>query len=187
MKNIIFVFFLVFGLQFLHSQEHAWVYFKDKPNAASFMSTPLTMLTQKALDRRSKQNINIDITDVPIERTYIESIIGNTGIAVKAKSKWLNALHILGSEIDILALENLSFVDRIEFAANDLNNRPQNTKLTKNKFNVKTTFNYGSAANQIEMLKGDFLHQQDFTGTGMTIAVLDGGFPNVNVFSAFQR
>ena len=145
------------------------------------------MLTQKALDRRSKQNIALDNKDIPISNTYINTVKNATGIEVKARSKWLNALHIVGSETDISALTDLTFVDHIEFAADNLNTSSKSINVTQDKFEVKTDFNYGGSTNQIEMLNGDFLHQQNFTGIDMTIAVMDGGFPGVNIFTAFQR
>ena len=37
------------------------------------------------------------------------------------------------------------------------------------------------------MFNGDKLHVAGFTGTGITIAVLDAGFPNVNIMSSFER
>ncbi len=187
MKKIVFIIFLLFGLNILFSQEHAWVYFNDKPDEAFFMANPLEMLSQKALDRRAKQNIVLDTKDIPIASSYIEAIISVIDIKVKAKSKWLNALHITGSELAIHGLLGLSFVDHIEFAADNLNTSSKSIKVSQDKFEVKTDFNYGGSANQIEMLGGDFLHQQNFTGTGMTIAVLDAGFPGVNTFTAFQR
>ena len=52
----ILIILLLFNLSY--SQEHAWVYFNDKPDEAAFLASPLTMLTQKALDRRAKQNID---------------------------------------------------------------------------------------------------------------------------------
>src|SRR5690606_587824 len=48
-------------------------------------------------------------------------------------------------------------------------------------------FPYGNSANQIEMLQGHLLHQQDYTGSGKIIAVLDAGFPGVNTAPAFAR
>ncbi len=176
---------LIFNLGF--SQEHAWVYFKDKPNEATYLANPITMLTQKALDRRAKQNIPLDTKDIPIPDDYIDAIHNTTDVVVKAKSKWLNAVHVLGEVEAIKALSNLSMVESIDFAANGLNQKPITTKQRKNKFAVQTDFNYGGSANQIEMLKGDVLHQKNFTGQGMTIAVLDGGFPGVDTFTAFQR
>ena len=178
---------LLLIFNFCFAQEHAWVYFKDKPDEAAFIANPLAMLSQKALDRRIRQSIALDIKDIPIATSYIEAVTAATGIKVKAKSKWLNALHVFGSVVEINALSSLSFVDRIEFAANRLNTNIPIAKVTQDKFKVKTNFNYGGSVNQIEMLGGDFLHQQNFTGEGITIAVMDAGFPGVDTFSAFKR
>ncbi|MCF6222700.1 MAG: S8 family serine peptidase [Flavobacteriaceae bacterium] len=186
-KKIFSILTFLFLFNICSSQEHAWVYFKDKPDEAAFLASPLSMLTQKALDRRTKQNITLDNKDIPISNTYISSVKNAIGIEVKSKSKWLNALHIIGSETDINALADLSFVDYIEFAANNLNASSKSINVIQDKFEVKIDFNYGSSANQIEILNGDFLHQQNFTGNGMTIAVMDGGFLGVNTFTAFQR
>src|SRR5690606_28999018 len=46
-------------------------------------------------------------------------------------------------------------------------------------------FNYGNTAEQVEQLNLDYLHDLGFTGTGITIAVLDGGFPNVDSVPGF--
>ena len=176
------------------AQEDAWVYLKNKPNAATFIATPLTMLSQRALDRRTKQDIAIDSKDVPLDATYYLQIKNATGITVLAKSKWMNAIHVQGTQTAINNLKTtFSFVDTIEFANRALNAKgvvlQEVTEVKKrNKFaEISTTFNYGNATNQIEMLKGDFLHQQGFTGTGMHIAVIDAGFPNVNTLAAFKR
>ena len=176
------------------AQEDAWVYFTDKPDAATYLANPLTMLTQKSLDRRTAQNIALDVKDVPIFPSYITQITNTTGITVMAKSKWLNALHIRGSVTDIQQLTALTFVNNIQFADKTLNGvmLPKNASTTQIQAVNKTletqiTFPYGNSSNQISMLGGDVLHQQDFTGTGKTIAVLDAGFPGVNTAAPFQR
>ena len=172
----------------LSAQEHAWVYFKDKPATSTFLANPLTMLSQKALDRRVRQHIVIDAKDVPISRSYINEIKAASGIKVKAQSKWMNVLHVTGTKLAIERLSNFSFVERIEFAAKELNGGTKVLKkVSLDKFDIKTTFDYGGSINQIEMVKGDFLHQKNFTGTGMTIAVMDAGFPSVNTFTAFDK
>lgn len=188
MKKTIFLFLFIFNLGF--SQEDAWVYFSDKPNAATYLANPLTMLTQRSLDRRAAQGIALDNLDVPIDQTYIDQVTASTGITVKAKSKWLNALHVRGTQADIQALTSLSFVSSIEFANHSLNTRltQTNTSNSINKnMNVEVTFNYGTSANQIQMLNGHLLHQQNYTGAGKIIAVLDSGFQNVNLATPFQR
>lgn len=193
MKKEILTFFLFFFLTQVFAQvEDAWVYFKDKPSGDSFIAAPLTMLTQRALDRRTRYNISLDFKDVPIEATYIEQIKNAVGITIFARSKWFNALHIQGIQIDINNLLNLSFVEKIVFANRSLNASNKNNLIQKvvekpDKLKFTTDFNYGNAANQIQMLKGDLLHQKNFTGEGMHIAIIDAGFPNVDNFAAFQR
>jgi len=187
-KQLLLFLLLVSSMAF--SQEAAWVYFTDKPNEATFTVNPLTMLTQRSLDRRNKQGIALDTKDVPISLSYINQVKAATGITVKAKSKWLNAVYVLGLETDIRALKtNFTFVSTIDFANKNIALKQSTTKIKKqSKFeSVSANFNYGGSATQITMLKGDYLHQQNYTGTGMYIAVLDAGFPDVNTFSAFQR
>ena len=192
MRKIIVFLFLVSSL-IVFSQEDAWVYFKDKPDSATYLSNPLTMLTQRALDRRTNQGIALDILDVPVYQSYIDQVTGSTGITVKAKSKWLNCLHIRGTQANINALKLLSFVDSVEFADKSLNNSGNKIteKLKSNSINktmqTAVTYNYGTSANQIQMLNGHLLHQSNYTGTGKIIAVLDSGFPNVNTAQPFQR
>lgn len=181
----------IFSIAQLSAQEDAWVYFTDKPNVTTFLNNPLTMLSQRALDRRQKQQISLDIRDVPVESTYYSAIKGATGISVLAKSKWMNAIHVRGSETAIKNLQtSFAFVASIDFANKALNDRSVGQQQEANHLNKLATqqeFDYGSATNQIEMLRGDYLHQQEFTGEGMIIAVLDAGFPNVNTLGAFQK
>lgn len=194
MKKIYCVlFFLVYVLGF--SQEDAWVYFKDKPNAQYYLENPLQMLSQRSLDRRSNQNIALDSKDVPIYQPYINQISASPGIMVKAKSKWLNAVHIRGSVSNIQNLQSLSFVDSIQFANRTLNvSGKRNNSAGANKVTIQnknlevaTTFAYGNSSNQVEMVNAHLLHQSNNTGTGKIIAVFDSGFSAVNAITPFQR
>ncbi|WP_445452724.1 S8 family serine peptidase [Flavobacterium sp. 25HG05S-40] len=194
MKNIFAFVIFIMSCQ-VFSQEDAWVYFVDKPNAQFYFDNPLQMLTQRSLDRRANQNIALDIKDVPIHQPYVDQIISSSGIEVKAKSKWFNAVHVRGSLEDIQNLTSLTFVDRIHYADRSLNvtgktNSSAKT-VTLNKINkvldTNVTFSYGNSGNQIQMLNADLLHQQNYTGNGKIIAVMDAGFPNVNTIAPFQR
>lgn len=185
--------FLLLLLSFtVFSQQEAWVYFNDKPNAQLFFNNPLTELSQRALDRRTAQNIALDFTDAPVETSFIDQIKASSGITVMAQSKWLNALHIRGSQIDINALKTLSFVQKIDFADKTLNitgKKVSETGTSQTLDKLKTTidYSYGNSANQIQMLNGQVLHQQNFTGEGKIIAVLDAGFPGVNTAQPFEN
>ncbi|MFL1011398.1 S8 family serine peptidase [Flavisericum labens] len=190
MKMFFFVLSLALIGGHLFAQQDAWVYFTDKENVAASISTPISILTQKAIDRKNAHGINIDERDVPVNESYITQLKTQTGITVLAKSKWFNATHVRGSQSDIEALIVLNFVSSIDFADKSLNNRGNINKTKKHESKFKeqlTDFNYGNTANQIEMINVNALHVLNYTGEGMTVAVLDGGFSNVNIMGAFQR
>lgn len=172
--------------------EDAWVYFKDKPSKKQFINAPLKMLTQRSLDRRMRYNISLDFKDVPVEASYVLQLKNAEGIKILARSKWLNALHVQGTQTAILNLMENDFVENVQFANKSLNTSAKSTNSKKivhqkNKFEATTDFNYGTTESQIKQLKGEILHQNNFTGEGMQIAVIDGGFQNVDTFSAFER
>ncbi|MGB5419509.1 S8 family serine peptidase [Algibacter sp.] len=196
MKKVLLLFFVSSCLNFnLYAQlEDAWVYLADKENVTTSIANPLSILTQKAIDRKNAHGVAIDERDVPVNESYITQINNTSGITVLAKSKWFNALHVRGTQFNIISLTAFSFVTEIDFADKSLNSKSAITKPKQSRLfkeskleSVLTTFNYGDASPQIEMIKGDKLHLADYTGTGMTVAVLDAGFPNVNTMAAFQR
>ncbi len=188
MKRICFLWLLLFLPPALVAQEHAWVFLSDKENISSSIANPITILSQKAIDRKNRHGIVIDSRDVPVNESYVTQIKNASGVVVLAKSKWFNAVHVTGNQTDIEALQNLSFISKIDFANKNLNNSKNLNQKTESKLEgVLTNFNYGNAANQIEMFNGDELHASDYTGKGITIAVLDSGFPNVHIMSGFQR
>ena len=195
MKSIL-LFSLLFCFQLnLFAQQDAWVYLKDKQNVAAAIGNPISILTQKAIDRKASHNVSIDERDVPVTESYIAQLENATGITVLAKSKWFNCVHVRGTETDINNLiSTFSFVDYIDFADNSLNmSRISNSKKqheVKNKFTLENSFVnfvYGTTQNQIEMIAADDLHLANYTGDGVTIAVIDASFTNVNTMGAFQR
>lgn len=171
------------------SQEDAWVYFTDKENIEIALSNPISILTQTAIDRKFDDNIAIDERDVPVNEAYISQLKLENGIIVLAKSKWFNAAHVRGDFDDIQALENLVFVESIDYANHNLNssNRVSNFHDKWETFDSQAEFDYGNSANQAIMLNVPLLHLDNYTGEGVIIAVLDAGFPGVNTIDGFQR
>ncbi|MEA1784975.1 S8 family serine peptidase [Arenibacter sp. GZD96] len=177
------------------SQEHAWVYFTDKDNVDFALNNPMSILSERALQRKAKFAIAIDESDVPVNENYIAELKSQNGITVKAKSKWFNCAHVTGAISVIEALKTLPFIARIDFADKRLNAKQQavfsyrklpdnHTEKTKQ---VEVNYNYGSTETQVKQLKTNVLHVADFTGDGIWIAVMDGGFPNVDQLGAFER
>tara|TARA_R100000935_G_scaffold21876_4_gene40527 strand:+ start:78635 stop:80257 length:1623 start_codon:yes stop_codon:yes gene_type:complete len=172
------------------AQEDALVFFADKENVAASIANPISILTQEAIDRKALHNIAIDALDVPVNEAYITQLKNISGITVHAKSKWLNAVYVRGSQSAIENLTNLAFVTEVEFADKSLNRtpfqRPTEDKFKIEKQESRIVYDYGAARNQAEQIAADFLHEQDFTGEDMIIAVLDSGFPNVMTNPAFS-
>ncbi|MBT8275322.1 MAG: S8 family serine peptidase [Bacteroidia bacterium] len=189
-KLMLFVIILITQLGYAQTQE-ALVFFADKENVAASIENPISILTQEAIDRKALHDVPIDERDVPVTESYITNIKGQPGITVFSKSKWMNAVYVGGTQSQIEDLLNLSFVIGVEFMDPDLNlfpvPIPVPDKYAQENMQGRIVYDYGAAANQIEMLRGDFLHEQDFTGEGMIIAVLDAGFPNIAGNPAFAE
>ena len=182
----------VFAAPFMYAQqEDALVFLLDKEDVATSIANPISIMTQDAIDRKALQNTPIDERDVPVNEAYITQLKNTPGISVHAKSKWMNAVYVRGTEGDIDDLVTSDFVSSVEFMDKSLN-FGTGTGTTRDKFAIENQqsriiYNYGAAANQTTMLKVDYLHEQDFTGDGMVVAVLDSGFPNVMNNPAFSH
>ena len=190
MKKLLLVFVIMLVQQGFAQVEDAWVFFADKENVAASLADPILIMTQDAIDRKTLQGTSIDERDVPVNENYITQIKNATGINVYSKSKWMNCVYVKGTQTNIEALLNLSFVIDIEYADKGLNlfpGAPIEDKFTIENEKNRVVYNYGEAANQIEMLSGDYLHELDFAGEGMMIAVLDAGFPTINTNPGFDK
>ena len=187
MKKIIQLYFLFF-FSFVFSQtELVFIYFKDKPNASSFLANPLSELTQKAIDRRTNLGIAITAQDAPIESSYIQNI-QNLGFTVNDQSKWLNGVAVNATSTQIAQLQAEPYVLKVEsFVKNNSAGKTAKKEKFPKNLSSKISFNYGNSLAQIEQVNLRTLHVQGFTGTGVSIAVIDTGFPTVNTGSAFAR
>ncbi len=190
MKKILYL-FCSFTFASAYAQtELVFVFFKDKPNAAAFYANPLTELTQKALDRRTNLGIALNDQDAPIEPTYIQNV-RNLGFTVTDYSKWLNGVAVNATAEQIILLESQSYVQNVEsFVKNPSGGKgPHQNEFEKieAKLSNEANFDYGSATAQMEQINLIALHQQGFTGEGITIALLDNGYQKVDTGSTFAR
>jgi len=181
-----------------------WITFKDKSNSPYSINTPEQFLSEAALKRRQLQNIPIKENDLPVNQQYVDQI-QNLGVQVISRSKWFNAITIQLDDTSILStINSLPFVNgysqvarlKAKTAADDfmadLRRVAEATEAKQKKANstqTKSATNsgvYGAANVQIEMIGGSKLHEMGFTGKGMTIAVLDAGFYNVDQINHFD-
>lgn len=186
---LIILFVSTFGLA---QTEDALVFLepKDPVVVAAALANPITILTQAAIDRKNVQGIDIDDRDVPLNEIQKAQIEAAPGITVLAKSKWLNAVYVRGSENNINNLLTLPFVTEVEFADKSLNRPGAGKQFTKDKFEIENqarpVYNYGSATNQTEMINVNNLHENDFTGQNIVVAFMDNGYPGVMTNPAYN-
>ncbi len=186
-KTLLSVLIIVWSVSTAQTSELVFVHFKDKPNAAAFFENPASELSPKALSRRSALNIPLDLRDAPIETSYLQSIAA-LGFDIKDASKWLNGVAVKATAAQISALEQQPYVAGVESFVKNRNGKigPHQSKFD-NELEAKTNFNYGSADAQISQINLKPLHLQGKTGVGISIAVIDTGYPTVNTGSSFAR
>lgn len=189
MKKVLLLIIITCSAFSFAQTELVFVYFTGKPNKASFYANPLSELTQKALDRRANLGIALNDQDAPIETTYIQNI-ENLGFTVSDYSKWLNGVAVNANAAQVLTLQSQPYVQSVESFAK--NSAVVLKTVHKNKWedfnkSTLTNFNYGEGLDQIDQINLRNLHIGGFTGSGISIAVIDTGFPTVDTGSAFER
>jgi hypothetical protein len=172
----------------------------DKNNNTYSLEHPEQFLTQRALERRAKQNIGIDYTDLPVSNHYIDSL-RNLGLKILNVSKWYNFVTVYTTNTNLIdTITNISFVANVLTPPNK--KTIENIKVRKHKYNTKkhkeeskniaagSYYNYGDSYRQININKADKLHNEGFRGAGILIAITDAGFswlPNLPSFDSIYN
>ncbi len=167
-----------------------FIYFSDKDNNSYSLSQPQDFLSQRSLERRARQNIQINEQDLPVSQMYIDSL-KNMNLKIYWPSKWLNGVIIESSDKLLMdTITKISFVDDTKLIWETNSNRT--SKIIKQKDGIPVLKNdlistYGMAYNQAQTVNGHLLHENGYEGEGILIAVIDNGFRNVNNLSSFTH
>jgi len=158
--------------------------FADKNNNPYSIEKPEEFLSQRAIQRRIRQNIAITESDLPVNPHYTDSL-KSLGLRIINISKWFNSVLVeTGDTILADTICKITFIDSITLV------KPSSLKKSfRNKFIpescdglVKQT----TQNNQLTMLNGHILHEYGFKGEGMQIAVIDAGFIYADILPAFD-
>jgi subtilisin family serine protease len=176
-----------------------FIEFTDKANSPFSISNPTTYLSQKSIDRRLKQAIDITIRDLPVNPAYVQSL-QQLGATIWYTSKWMNAALIEADPAQLAQINTLSFVKKQDAATwppvsvarlskqdNISINKPSSSRTNTTEDNQASPLDYGFSTNQVAMIGADKMHEQGFTGQGMRIAIFDSGFKNANSLQAFNH
>ncbi len=164
---------------------------RDKAQTEYSLDRPEEYLSPKALERRARQGIAVDSTDLPVCRTYINKI-KETGVRVVVTGKWENFVTVSCNDSTLMdGIAALPFVRSVErvWKAPASAAEPVVDKRDSlvNHPAIHPDSIYGTAITQIAMSRGDELHRAGFRGEGMTIAVIDAGYHNVDRITAMRN
>ena len=169
-----------------------WVQFTDKTNSPYSIDNPEAYLSLRALQRRANLGIAIDEYDIPVNPQYLQAV-ANCGAELLNPSKWLNGVtvHVTSPSV-IDAVQELAFVSTVRNCLDDLKAQEQKQRWIDNEMrpvtvNPGSRGYYGGADDQIKQLNVNVMHDMGYDGSGVVVAVLDGGFVGTDAHSCFDN
>ena len=174
-----------------------YIYLRDKgPNAQSKLSSPLSLVSQRSLDRRAKvlpENKIVDMTDVPLYDVYVNKLAGEVN-KIRTHLKWFNAVTAEVTRQQIYDVCDYDFVEKIEIVESycidkdsyDLlsgeetgdNLKEQKTNYTDMPLD-SLNYGYGRGYTQISQINVNQVHNEGIYGQGILIGHFDAGYYNL--------
>ncbi|MGO5200932.1 S8 family peptidase [Prevotellaceae bacterium LCP21S3_C11] len=162
---------------------------KDLQHTPFSVNRPEQFLSARSIERRKRQGLPVDVTDLPIAPAYLDSV-SRTGIEIVGQSKWNNTLLVkIHKEKELNKLNSLSFITKklkVFSSPDSITERKRSSFRKELNSWESVPIHYGAAAEQLKSLGGQRIHERGFYGNGMMIAVFDGGFMNVDRIPALH-
>jgi hypothetical protein len=158
--------------------------FADRNNNPYSIEKPEEFLSQRAIQRRIRQNIAIFESDLPVNPHYTDSL-RSLGLRIINRSKWFNTVLIeTGDTILLDTICKITFINSVTLIKPSVQKKSLRNKFIPEScadLAMQTTQN-----NQLTMLNGHILHEYGYKGEGMQIAVIDAGFTDADILPAFD-
>lgn len=180
----LFVWLLIFPVLSSWAQQNRYmVFFSDKEGIPYTIDKPIDYLSEKAIQRRLAQGIAITERDLPVKKAYVEGVRGK-GVRTFYTTRWLNGVLVSCEPSTLQEIESLPYVERVEYVAPPAKDpsggrRTYTTRKNSQNIGIQTE-------PQLQMIGIDRMHLAGHRGEGITIAVLDSGFPGVDQVGAFD-
>lgn len=163
-----------------------WIFFKDKGlHTDALLSNPNSFLTGESISRRLmrvKDRKQFDETDLPVYQEYLQQL-KNSGLIVKQKSKWFNAVSCYADKFQIQRAAENDFVKKIDLVVK-YKKSPEVADYTPDdpfqlEENNLDSIRYGPSQNQSTIINVPPVHGIGYSADGIIIASLDAGFDNL--------
>lgn len=168
------------------------IYLSNKKGTPYSLERPSRYLSRRSVERRKRQALPLDSTDLPVNPAYTQQL-ERLGATIVGKSRWQNTVLVRVNDSSVVSrYRQLPFVHSCRLVWQS----PDSITPTAQRTRYQDSFDdyhyteglpYGKSDEQIRVLHGQQLHQMGMHGEGMMIAVLDGGFKNVDRIPVFER
>ncbi len=158
------------------------VYLKDKVGTPFFVTRPDQFLSQRSIQRRVIQKIDVIEEDLPISPTYREQLQA-TGARVFFSSKWMNCILVETTDALVSSIAKLPFVTKTELVARG---KKLSTGRLHKMSKTKNTSVTPATNVQLGMIGIDSMHLDGYKGEGISVAVFDSGFQGVDISASFK-
>ena len=190
MKNLKVIYLLsLFSIGFYstNAQTHRYmVFLSDKAHSAYSLDEPEEFLSTRAIARKIRHNVKIDLLDLPVSTTYIQDL-ASLEVDVFFTSKWMNALVIQTDSSTLLEVAGRSYVDSVVFIAPGARLTYENIGFEWPEIFEEPNNPLESSELQLAMMNVHQMHEDGYRGEGMLIAVLDAGFKGANLFEPLEN
>lgn len=167
------------------------VYLKDKGNTPHSADDPGAFLSGRAIERKKKEKVEIDESDLPISRDYF-TLMEKAGGKVVTHSNWFRTMVVeVSDSLKIENVESLSFVDSVKYIWRG-SKLPVGEKVRPRLVPVgcdelmDADTEYGFTDAQFRMHNAVFMADAGFRGKDMLVGVIDAGFTNFDVIPRFE-
>lgn len=163
-----------------------WVLLADK---AGTTFDPYSYFDAKAIERYRINNADLyDISNYPLNESYVQQVEALASEQV-GQSRWLNAVAVGANPQQVEAIEALPFVrevipieSRWQYANSDSSGSSEDLEYTGH-----SVFSDSSLTDQLLRMNGNLFVKNHLDGSGIRIAVFDGGFHGVDTHKAFKH
>jgi hypothetical protein len=169
-----------------------WVYFRDKGDAEGRLAEGRSVLSARALSRRSRRGEArslVGFEDIPPLPRYVQAVQQRVK-RIRHVSRWFNAVSAEAESSQIAELARLPFVRRLDVVRRYRRGQiePSFSRLRSQPLGGKSfnlPIDYGDSFGQLEQINVPAVHDMGLHGEGVVIAVFDTGFKNLRRHEVF--
>lgn len=190
-QKILFSILFLLPTLLCFGQVRYWVFVDEAHVPASFgaYTVGVPALSPEALERRMRQDIPLCPTDYPVTMAA-RAAVASSGARVYRTSRWLRAFSVEADQAMLETLQKASWVRGIQPVATmhktamDVDEQHAVTGFEPAEEGI-TAYSYGQSLDQVTQINLVPLHNAGYSGGGIKIAFMDGGFTGVDAHSAF--